>query len=69
MIHADEGEMLKAPARYCARAPLSLSRLTYDSEAQTVAYAYTNPYDNAEATETITPLELVFEVSLTCPKM
>jgi hypothetical protein len=50
-----------------SRAPLSVSRLTYDSTTQTVAYAYTNSYDNTEATETITPLELIARLSTHIP--
>jgi hypothetical protein len=67
VIHEDKGELLKTTARYCARAPLSLSRLTYDREAETVAYVYTNPYDNAEATERITPLELIARLATHIP--
>jgi hypothetical protein len=59
LIHEDEAELLATTARYCARAPLSLSRLTYDKEAQAVSYTYTNPYDNTNATETLAPLELI----------
>jgi hypothetical protein len=59
LIHEDEGKLLKTTARYCARAPLSLSRLRYHSEAWIVTYTYTNPYDNTEATERITPQELI----------
>jgi hypothetical protein len=59
VIHEDEGELLKTTARYCARAPLALSRLTYDRQAQTVSYAYTTTYDNTETTEIITPHELI----------
>jgi hypothetical protein len=69
MIHHDEGELVKTTARYCARAPLSLSRLTYDSDTQTVTYAYTNLYDNTDATETITPLELIARLSLHIPNV
>ena len=67
VIHEDEGDLLGATARYCARAPLSLSRLTYDRETQRVAYAYTNPYDNTEATERITPVELIARLVLHIP--
>jgi hypothetical protein len=37
LIHEDEGELRKTTACYCGRAPLSLSRLTYDSKAQRVS--------------------------------
>jgi hypothetical protein len=59
VIGEDEGELLRATARYCARAPLALSRLTYDREAGAVSYSYTNTYDQTESTERITPLELI----------
>jgi hypothetical protein len=59
LIHEDEGELLKTTARYSARAPLSLSRLSYDRDTRTVTYAYTNPYDGTDATEILTPLELI----------
>jgi hypothetical protein len=59
VIHEDERELLETTARYCARAPLALSRLTYDRQAQTVSYAYTTTYDNTQATESITPQELI----------
>jgi hypothetical protein len=67
VIHEDEGDLLGATARYCSRAPLSLSRLSYDSESETVTYAYSNPFDNTEATETITPRELIARLSLHIP--
>jgi hypothetical protein len=69
LIHEDEGELLATTARYCARAPLSLSRLTYDKETQTVSYTYTNPYDNTDATETLAPLELIARLSLHIPNL
>jgi len=59
VIHADEREELKKTARYGARAPLALSRLTYDREEEQVSYVYTNPYDHAEYTEKVTPHELI----------
>jgi hypothetical protein len=37
LIHDDDAELLATTARYCARAPLSLSRFTYDKNAQTVS--------------------------------
>jgi hypothetical protein len=67
LIHEDEAGLLATTARYCARAPLSLSRLSYDSDTQTVTYSYTNPYDHTDATETITPLELIARLSLHIP--
>jgi hypothetical protein len=67
LIHEDEGELITTTARYCARAPLSLSRLTYDRETQRVTYAYTNSYDNSEAIETLTPLELIARLVLHIP--
>jgi hypothetical protein len=69
LIHEDEGELLKTTARYCARAPLSLSRLSYDRETQTVTYAYTNPYDNTDATETLSPLELIARLCTHIPNL
>jgi hypothetical protein len=59
VIHGDEKEQLKTTARYGARAPLALSRLTYNRQKQEIAYAYTNPYDTCEYTEKITPYELI----------
>jgi len=59
VIHGDDKEQLKKTARYGARAPLALSRLTYNREKQEIAYTYTNPYDHAEYTEKITPHELI----------
>jgi hypothetical protein len=67
LIHEDEGELLKTTARYSSRAPLSLSRLSYDKEAQTVSSTYTNPYDHSDATETLDPLELLARLSLHIP--
>jgi hypothetical protein len=69
LIHDDEAELLATTARYCARAPLSLYRLSYDSDIQTVTYAYTNPYDNTDATEILTPLELIARLSLHIPNV
>jgi len=59
VIHAEEREELKKTARYGARAPLALSRLTYNREKEQVSYVYTNPYDHAEYTEKVTPHELI----------
>jgi len=59
VIHTDEREELKKTARYGARAPLALSRLTYDREEEQVSYVYTNPYDHAEYTVRVTPHELI----------
>jgi len=59
VIHDNEREQLKATARYGARAPLALSRLTYDRQRQEVSYTYTNPYDKRDYTEKITPHELI----------
>jgi hypothetical protein len=59
VIHGDDKEQLVATARYGARAPLALSRLTYDRQKQEVAYTYTNPYDHTEYTERVTPHELI----------
>jgi hypothetical protein len=59
VIDGNDGEQLKKTARYGARAPLALSRLSYDREKQEVTYAYTNPYDHLEHTEKITPYELI----------
>jgi hypothetical protein len=67
LIGEDEGELLGRTARYCARAPLSLSRLTYDRDIQMITYAYTNPFDNTEATERITPLELIARLAAHIP--
>jgi hypothetical protein len=67
LIHEDEGEVLRATARYCVRAPLSLSRLAYDGEAGMVSYSYTNTYDQTEGTERITPLELIARLVLHIP--
>lgn len=67
LIHEDEGELLGATARYCSRAPLALSRLTYDSDTQKVAYAYTNPYDHSDATEILAPLELIARLLVHIP--
>jgi len=59
VISGNDEEQLKATARYGARAPLALSRLTYDRQKQEVAYTYTNPYDHVSYTEKITPYELI----------
>jgi len=59
VIYADEKEQLKMTARYGARTPLALSRLTYDRERQLIVYVYTNPYDHGEYTEKVTPHELI----------
>jgi len=58
-IGGDAREKLKKTARYSARAPLALSRLTYVQKSQRIAYRYTNPYDHAEHTEKVTPHELI----------
>jgi len=71
VIRGDDKEQLRVTARYGARAPLALKRLTYNREKEQVSYAYTNPYDHAGYTKKITTHELlrvVFEVSLTCPR-
>jgi hypothetical protein len=67
LIHENEAELLTTTARYCARAPLSLSRLTYDRDTQTVTYAYTNSYDNSDATEILSPLELIARLVVHIP--
>ena len=67
LIGEDEGELLGGTARYCARAPLSLSRLTYDRDVQMITYGYTNPFDNTEATERIRPLELIARLATHIP--
>jgi hypothetical protein len=59
VISGDDGEQLKKTARYGARAPLALSRLTYDRQKDLVSYSYTNPYDHAGYTERVTPHELI----------
>jgi len=59
VISGNDEEQLKATACYGARAPLALSRLTYDRQKQEVAYTYTNPYDHVSYTEKITPYELI----------
>jgi hypothetical protein len=59
VIHGDDREQLVATARYGARAPLALSRLTYDREKELVFYTYNNPYDHVEYTEKVTPHELI----------
>jgi hypothetical protein len=59
VISGDEREELKRTARYGARAPLALSRLTYDRQKEEIAYTYTNPYDTCEYTEKISPYELI----------
>jgi len=59
VIGGDAREEMKKTARYSARAPLALSRLTYDQKKQRIAYVYTNPYDHAEYTEKVTPHELI----------
>ena len=68
VIHDDDKEQLKATARYGARAPLALSRLTYDREKNLVSYTYTNPYDHAEYTERITPYELIARLMTHIPE-
>ena len=50
---------MKNAARYGARAPLALSRLTYNREKQEITYTYTNPYDHTNYTEKLTPHELI----------
>jgi len=59
VIDGNDKEQLKQTARYGARAPLALSRLSYDREKQEIAYTYTNPYDHLDYTEKISPLELI----------
>jgi len=59
VISGDDGEQLKKTARYGARAPLALSRLSYDRQKDLVSYTYTNPYDHAGYTERVTPHELI----------
>jgi hypothetical protein len=59
VISGDEREELKRTARYGARAPIALSRLSFDREREEIAYAYTNPYDHSDYTEKITPYELI----------
>ena len=59
VIDGNDREQLKKTARYGARAPIALSRLTYDREREQVSYTYTNPYDTCEHTEKITPYELI----------
>jgi len=59
IISGDEREQLKQTARYGARAPLALSRLSYNREKQAITYTYTNPYDHLDYTEKITPYELI----------
>ena len=54
-------------AHYGARAPLALSRLTYDRQKQEIAYTYTNPYDRAEYTEKVTPHELIARFMIHVP--
>jgi hypothetical protein len=56
---------MKTTALYCARAPLS--RLSYDTETETVTYAYTNTYDNTDATEILSPLELIARLVVHIP--
>jgi hypothetical protein len=48
VIAGDDREQLKQTARYSARAPLALSRLTYKREQELISYTYTNPYDHTE---------------------
>ena len=67
VIHEDEGELLKTTALYCARAPLSLSRLRYDRETGAVSYEYTTTYDRTESTERITPPELIARLATHIP--
>jgi hypothetical protein len=67
LIHPDQPEELKATARYCARAPLALSRLSYHAEQNAVSYTYTNPYDHTERTERITPEELIARLATHLP--
>ena len=55
----DEGDALKATARYAARAPISLSRLHYDRERQQVTYRYTSAYDHREHTAELSPLDII----------
>jgi len=59
VISGDDGEQLKATARYVARAPLAMSRLNYDRQKDLVSYSYTNPYDHTGYTERVTPHELI----------
>jgi len=59
VISGDEREELKRTARYGARAPLALSRLSYDREHELISYIYTNPYNTCEYTEKISPYELI----------
>jgi len=59
VIDGNDREQLKQTASYGARAPLALSRLTYDRKKELVSYSYTNPYDKLEYTEKLTPEELI----------
>jgi hypothetical protein len=63
----DEGDSLGTTARYAARAPISLSRLHYDRENQTVTYCYTSAYDHQEHIEELSPIELIARLATHIP--
>jgi len=66
-LHPDERDALEAITRYCARAPISLSRLHYDRENQTATYCYTSAYDHREHIERLPVLELIARLTTHIP--
>jgi hypothetical protein len=66
-LHSDDHDALGATLRYAARAPISLQRLHYDREIQTVAYGYTSAYDHREHIDRLSALELIARLTTHIP--
>lgn len=54
-------------ARYCARNPVALERLTYDAEMERVTYRSDKADGPTAGTATVAPLEFLARLSPTSP--
>lgn len=66
-IPEDDRAFAKRLARYCARNPVALERLTYNRAAEAVTYRSDKSEGPAAGTETADPLEFLARSSFTSP--
>ncbi|MEO7476891.1 MAG: transposase [Gemmatimonadales bacterium] len=63
----DDRAFARRPARYCARNPVALERLTYDAAAKRVTYRSDKSDGPTAGTETVDPLEFLARVLTPIP--
>lgn len=66
-IHTDDRAFATRLARYCARNPVALERLTYDRIAKAVTYRSDKVHGPTAGTEPVDPLEVLVQVLVHIP--